>query len=100
MYGRIFRMKVKSGQEQQVADLLDEWSRDVKPKVEGAVGGLILKPDGTSGVLVGAAVFRDKAAYLANADTPGQDEWYQKLRALLEDDPQWEDGEYLAVDLG
>ena len=52
MYGSIFRMKVKSGQEQRVADLLDEWSRldmsDVKPKVDGAVGGLLLKPDGTS----------------------------------------------------
>ena len=96
MYGSIFRMKVKSGQEQRVVDLLDEWSRNVKPKVDGAIGGLLLKPDGTSGLLLGAAVFRDKAAYVANADIPGQDKWYQRLRKLLEDDPQWEDGEYSA----
>ena len=100
MYGSIFRMKVKTGQEQRVVDLLKEWESERKPQIQGAIGGLLLKPDGSSGELVGAAIFKDRASYMANADNPAQHEWYARLRELLEDDPEWEDGEYLRADLG
>ncbi len=39
MYGTIFRMKVKPGQEQKVLEAFQEWDGDRKPKVKGAVGG-------------------------------------------------------------
>ena len=42
------------------------------------------------------AVFEDKASYEVNADDPGQDKWYRELRANLEADPEWQDGEYVA----
>ena len=100
MYGSIFRMKVKPGQEQKVVGLMDEWDRDFKPKVKGAVGGLLMRPDNRTGELVGVAIFQDRAAYEANADNPAQDGWYRRLREQLEADPEWEDGEYLSVDLG
>lgn len=29
--------------------------------------------------------------YYANAESPDQNEWYQKMRALLESDPEWFD---------
>ena len=96
MYGSIFRMKVKPGQEQKIAELMKEWERDRKPKVKGAVAGYLLKPDKGSGELIGIAVFKDKASYTANADDPEQSKWYQKLRGLLRADPTWEDGEYIA----
>ena len=99
MYGTIFRMKVKPGQQQRVAEVFEEWDRDRKPNVKGAVGGLLLRPDGRSDELVGVAVFQDKASYIANADDPEQQRWYTKLRELLEADPEWEDGEYLAGNL-
>ena len=54
-----------------------------------------MKPDASTGELIGVAVFRDKAFYLANADDPEQGKWYGKLRELLEADPVWEDGEYV-----
>ena len=43
----------------------------------------------------GVAVFAipKLGTYRANADSPEQDARYQKLRALLEDDPEWNDGE-------
>ena len=90
MYGTIMRLKVKEGHEQRVVDLLKEWETDRKPQIQGAVGGLLLKPNGSSGVLVGAAIFKDRASYMANADNPAQHEWYMRLRELLEDDPEWE----------
>ncbi len=99
MYGTIFRLKVKPGQDQRLVELWREWERERKPKVKGAVGELLLKPDEKSGEFVGVAVFEDRAAYMANADDPDQDAWYHKLRELLEADPEWEDGEYVAGDI-
>lgn len=99
MYGSIFRMRVKSGQEQSVIDAFAQWEEERKPKVKGALAGLVMKPDGKPGDLIGVAVFEDKAAYRANADDPEQDRWYRKLRELLEADPEWEDGEYIAGDI-
>ena len=100
MYGTIYRMKVKSGQEQKVIDLADEWDREYKPKIKGAIGGLLMKPDNKPGELIGVALFQDKATDEANADDPEQDRWYRQLRELLEADPDWEDGEYVMADLG
>ena len=100
MYGTIFRMKVKSGQEQKIIDLFEEWERERKPKVKGAIGGYLLRPDNRPGELTGVAVFADKASYEANADNPEQHGWYQKLRDMLEADPEWEDGEWVAGGAG
>lgn len=100
MYGTIFRMKIKAGQEQKVVDLFQEWERDRKPNTKGAIGGLVMKPDNSSGELIGVAVFSDKASYIANADNPEQDRWFQKVMESLESEPTWEDGEYIAGVLG
>ena len=95
MYGSIFRMKSNPGQEQAVLQLFQEWERDRRPKVKGAMGGYVCKPDNSPGELVGVAVFSDKDTYRANAEDPAQGQWYQKLRALLQADPSWEDSEIL-----
>ena len=100
MYGTIFRMRPKSGQEQAVIDHVKAWERERRGKVKGAIGALLMKPDAGTGELVGVAVFEDKASYEANAGTPEQDRWYRALREMLEADPEWEDGEYVAGDLG
>ena len=96
MYGTIFRMKVAPGDREKVIELFVGWERDRKPKVKGAVGGLVLKPDTKADELVGVAIFEDRASYMANADDPEQDRWYRKLRPLLLADPEWEDGEYVS----
>ena len=100
MYGTIFRMKVKQGQEQRVVDIFKEWEMDRKPHVKGVVAGLLMKPDKASGEFVGVAVFEDKTAFMANADDPEQDKWFRKLREILTEDPAWEDGEYVAGGIG
>ena len=66
-------MKVKPGQEQRLVELFKDWERERQPKVKGAIGGLIMKPDNKAGELVGVAVFEDKASYMANAGDPEQD---------------------------
>ena len=99
MYGSIFRMRVKSDQEQAVVDLFDEWETKRKAQARGSIGGLLMKPDRGSGEFIGVALFEDKPSYRANADDPEQSKWYERLRKLLEDDPDWEDGEYVAGDV-
>ena len=53
MYGTIFRMRPKSGQEQSLIDVFNEWDRERKPKVKGAIGGFLFKPDAETGELIG-----------------------------------------------
>lgn len=43
------------------------------------------------------AVFEDRASYDKNADDPRQNEQYVEYRALMEDDPEWHDGEIEAM---
>ena len=100
MYGSIFRMKVKGGQEQRVVEVFSQWEQERKPKVKGAIAGLLLRPDSKPGELIGVAVFEDKPSYRANADDPEQDKWFRKLLENLEEDPEWEDGEYVAGSAG
>jgi hypothetical protein len=45
IYGTIFRMRPKAGQEQGVIDLIDSWESERRGKVEGAIGALLMKPD-------------------------------------------------------
>ena len=87
MYGSFMRLKVKPGQEQAVADVLKEWETDLKPNIKGAIGGLLLKPDSGSGELLGAAVFEDKASYMANADNPAQHQCTRRCEACWKPTP-------------
>ena len=55
-----------------------------------------MKPGNIPGEMIGMAVFRDKAAYLANADNPLQLERFMKFRELMLEDPEWTDGEFVS----
>ena len=83
---------MKPGREGDAMALFEEWWRERGPGVPGAVAGYLLRPDRETNEAVGVAIFADRASYHANARDPNQDQWYQRLRETLEDDPQWEDG--------
>lgn len=93
MYGTIFRMTPKAGREQDVINMLEEWNRERRPKVRGAVASYLYRLD--KGGMMGVAVFDSKENYIANANDPEQDRWYRRLRDLLESDPEWNDGEVI-----
>lgn len=96
MYGTVFTLKVRPERAQDLRDLLDEWERDFRPKVNGAVGTLTYKLDNDPNTWIGCAVFSDKASYVANAESSDQDKWYQRMRECLTADPEWNDGEIIA----
>lgn len=94
MYGTIYQLRPKPGKETDVVALMDEWDRERRPKAKGSLGGYLFKLD--KGGMMGVAVFENKEAYVANANDPGQDAWYRRLRELLEADPEWNDGEIVS----
>jgi hypothetical protein len=53
----------------------------------------IFRTEGNEYILV--AVFDSKENYEANASDPEQHAWYEKMRACLEADPDWNDGEVI-----
>ena len=93
MYGTVARLRVKPGMEAEVAAFLRDWARNRRPVVPGAIGGYLYQLDRDPHTMVMAITFADKASYHANAQSPEQDKEYQRMRALLTEDPIWEDGE-------
>jgi antibiotic biosynthesis monooxygenase (ABM) superfamily enzyme len=63
--------------------------------VDGMVGTTVYKLDAGSNQYMMAVVFRDRDSYMKNADSPEQEQRYQRFRALLEADPEWNDGEVI-----
>ena len=96
MYGTVATLRVRPGQEQGVRDYVAGWVRDRKPQTPGAVGGYVYQLDADPGTWIFAVAFADKESYVANAQSPTMDADYRHLRALLEADPVWQDGEIVA----
>ena len=90
MYGTIARMKVKPGG----LEALKQMSEDM-PAPPGAVTSYIYQMDADPNELYLVVVFESKEAYVANAQRPEQHAEYEKLRAWLQADPEWHDGEII-----
>jgi quinol monooxygenase YgiN len=97
MYGTVARLQPKAEQEASVVELLNEWKRTRGPQISGHVASYLYRSERSPGELLLVAVFQDRKSYEANAEAPEQDRWFQRLRASLEHDPIWEDGEIITA---
>jgi quinol monooxygenase YgiN len=97
MFGTIFTMKPKSGQEAAVVELFQRWDRERRPKIKGAVAGHLYRSEQNPAELMAAVVFDSRENYFANASDPEQDQWYRDLVGLLEAEPRFIDGEVLVT---
>jgi len=100
VFGTIAHLRPKAGQEQAVVAYLEEWERLRRPKIKGSVAEYLYRSEKNPGDLIMAVVFQDRESYYANAADPEQDRSYRQLRALLETDPTWEDGEIIGAHYG
>lgn len=96
MFGTVAHAHVKPGHEQAVMSLMEEWNRERKPKVKGALASYLFRSEKDPNEMIMVAVFQDRDSYYANAADPAQDRWYRRLREHLAEDPVWEDGEIIA----
>jgi hypothetical protein len=89
MYGTVARTQVKPENRGRLRAVFEGQSYESVP---GFVTSFVLwENDSDTAWLF--AVFEDRTSYERNADDPAQHERYLAYRALLEDEPEWHDGE-------
>lgn len=90
MYGTVARMRLKAGAEPKMQELMQEYEG---LDIPGYVRSTVYKMDTHPDEYYLAVVFEDRDSYRANAESPEQNERYEKLAALLDGAPDWHDGE-------
>ncbi|MGH3578633.1 MAG: hypothetical protein ACRDU0_13900 [Mycobacterium sp.] len=97
MFGSIYRMQPRPGEEGNITDHFRRWERERRPAAGGAVAGYLFRPKSSPHELIGVAVFDSESSYRTNAGDRAQDQWDRDLRQLLEADPEWNDGDILVA---
>ncbi len=90
MYGTVFQYRLKPGKEAEFDRMTEEFMANPP---EGFVGAWTYRLDAGNNEYITAAAHSSKAAYQENAQSAAQAKWFEGLRALMVDDPQWHDGE-------
>ena len=94
MYGTIARWRVQEGKEEELERLADELTSQ---QVPGSRSVLFYRADNDPREYWVASSWDSREVYHGNARTPEQNARYERLRALLETDPEWHDGEIVAA---
>jgi heme-degrading monooxygenase HmoA len=93
MYGTVARLRLLPGKE---AEMMAETQGYSDLKIDGFVATAVYRADAGGDEYWLAVVFENKDKYFANANSPEQDERFQRLRALLAAEPEWHDGEVIS----
>lgn len=93
MYGTIGRMTPKPGKREELVTLLS--TPPTGAAAAGFVGAHLLKAD-EGGEVVVAVMYEDKDAYFAMVHDPATDENFGRIMELLQGEPTWTDGEWIA----
>ena len=94
MYGTVARMRLKPGMEDQMR-AMSEAENDLQ--IPGFVSQTVYRMDTDPNEIYLVVVFESKEAYVANANSPGQKERYQKIFDMLAAPPEWHDGEVVLM---
>lgn len=90
MYGTVARVRLKPGMEERLREQFRAFER---AKVPGEIAEYLYRMDKDTREYFLVVLFKDKASYTANADSPEQDARYRKMAELFEGEPEWHDGE-------
>lgn len=90
MYGTIARLRVKPGMESALMEQLRAFEG---LRVPGFITAHLYRMDDDPQEYYMVVLFQDRATYMSNAESSEQDARYRQMRALLESDPEWHDGE-------
>lgn len=89
MYGTVARARIKPENRETLRQMFEKQAYRAVP---GFIASYTLY-ENDSDVAWMLAVFEDRASYDKNADDPAQHERYVEYRALMEEEPEWHDGE-------
>jgi hypothetical protein len=90
MYGTCARFVVKKENQAKLQEVVGR--QLAERQIAGYVNSYVLQENDSDTQWL-FVVFEDRDSYMANADDPAQDAQYQEIRALIESDPEWHDGE-------
>ena len=93
MYGTIGRMMPKAGKRDVLIGMMS--APPAGATANGYRGSYLLKAE-EGDELVVAVMYEDKDAYVAMVHDPQTDENFGRIMALLEEEPSWTDGEWIA----
>ena len=87
MFGTIASLRAKAGMEDRLLETLEEWGRERGARIDGPVRVYVARSERDPGVLLNIAMFDSREHYVANAQDPEQDAWYQRLLAFFDPPP-------------
>ena len=90
MYGTVARWRVRDGQQTEFEQLVQEIGNERLP---GSRSVFVYRSDKDPQEYWVASQWESREAYTSNSNTPEQDARFRRLRALMESDPEWHDGE-------
>lgn len=92
MFGTVGRAHIRPENREA---LLKEMAAYQTLTVRGYHSTQVMFPENRENEVIIAVWFEDRDSYRSNAADPAQHERFLKFRALLEDDPEWSDGEWV-----
>jgi antibiotic biosynthesis monooxygenase (ABM) superfamily enzyme len=97
MYGTVMRAHVRPENRERFVELMTRYE-DLD--VPGYRSAHLMFPENRENEVLMAVWFEDQASYRKNAEDPTQHERFLEYRALLEDEPEWSDGEWIEAPSG
>jgi hypothetical protein len=97
MYGTVGRAHIRPENRDRFVETM------TKPQYEEVPGfrsAWVMFPENRPNEVLIVAIFVDRETYVRNADDPEQHQRYLEYRALLEDEPEWSDGEWFGYTTG
>jgi hypothetical protein len=91
MFGTIAHATLKPGQEGKLDELLEDWKRDILPKIPGTFIQLTGHQAGKPDQIVFVALAQDEATYRKLAAMPEQHQFYLRFNEVFTGEPTWED---------
>ena len=93
MFGTIAHATLKPGQQAKLDTMMEEWKRDIRPKVPGPFVELIGHRAGQPDQVVFVALAQDEATYRRMAEMPEQHQFSLRFNEVFTGEPTWEDVE-------
>jgi quinol monooxygenase YgiN len=92
MYGTVGRAHIRPENREEFVRLIT--SPEYR-QVPGFRRGFLMFPENRENEVILVAMFEDRDSYVRNAEDPTQHQRYLAYRALLDDEPEWSDGEWI-----
>ncbi len=87
-----FRFKALPGKRADAVSLFEKWAKEEQSQATGVLEYSVIASNDDADECLAYVCFDTTENYKKNSDRPAQGAWYQELRAMIQDDPEWFNG--------